>query len=59
MAGVDSASPQPDADWVTGFESASPQPDADITRGASANRHQTEVDDLFAQWDTDPLQLLS
>jgi hypothetical protein len=43
--------------------------DLSYTVGASANRvandsvasdkHHTEVDDLFAQWDSDPLELLS
>ena len=44
--------------------------DLNYTVGAAANRiaddsrlandtHHTEVDDLFAQWDTDPLELLS
>jgi hypothetical protein len=59
VAGVESASPQPGADWVAGVESASPQPDTDVTRGISANRRRTEVDDLFAEWDSDPLDLLS
>ncbi|MHB8971019.1 MAG: hypothetical protein ACYC3X_11400 [Pirellulaceae bacterium] len=43
--------------------------DLSYTVGAAANRlandsvandrHHTEVDDLFAQWDSDPLELLS
>ena len=43
--------------------------DLSYTVGASANRlandsvandkHHTEVDDLFAQWESDPLELLS
>ncbi len=44
--------------------------DLSYTVGASANRiadntrwandkHHTEVDDLFAEWDSDPLELLS
>ena len=43
--------------------------DLSFTVGFSANRlandsvandkHHTEVDDLFAQWDSDPLELLS
>ncbi|MHB8971530.1 MAG: NHL repeat-containing protein [Pirellulaceae bacterium] len=47
----------------------SPTRDLSYTVGASANRlandsvasdqHHTEVDDLFAQWDYDPLELLS
>ena len=39
-----------------------PQPRSRITedsRGARDNHRQTEVDDLVAQWDSDPLQLLS
>ncbi len=31
----------------------------DDSRWANDNHHQTEVDDLFAQWESDPLQLLS
>jgi hypothetical protein len=42
---------------VAGVESASPQPNTDVTRGISANRRRTEVDDLFAEWDSDPLEL--
>jgi hypothetical protein len=45
--------------WVAGVESASPQPNTDVTRGISANRRRTEVDDLFAEWDSDRLDLLS
>ena len=47
----------------------SPPRDLSYTVGASANRlandsvandkHHTEVDDLFAQWESDPLELLS
>jgi archaellum component FlaF (FlaF/FlaG flagellin family) len=32
---------------------------ADDSRWARANHHQAEVDDLFAQWESDPLQLLT
>jgi hypothetical protein len=32
---------------------------ADDSRWARANHHQAEVDDLFAQWESDPLELLS
>ena len=47
----------------------SPTRDLSYTVGASANRlandsvandkHHTEVDDLFAEWESDPLALLS
>ena len=32
---------------------------ADDSRLARDNHRQTEVDDLFAQWESDPLELLS
>jgi hypothetical protein len=32
---------------------------ADDNRWARDNHRQTDVDDLFAQWDSDPLELLS
>ena len=32
---------------------------ANDSRWASDNHRQTEVDDLFAEWDSDPLALLS
>jgi hypothetical protein len=32
---------------------------ADDSRWARADHHQAEVDDLFAQWESDPLELLS
>ena len=31
----------------------------DDSRWVRANHRQAEVDDLFAQWESDPLQLLS
>ncbi len=49
-------------DGVAGVESSSLQPIVRITddyRWARANHRQTKVDDLFAQWESDPLQLLS
>jgi hypothetical protein len=45
---------------VAGAESASPQRSVHIASDSLANdKHHTEVDDLFAQWDSDPLELLS
>ena len=47
---------------MAGVESSSPQPSvriADDYRWASDNHRQAKVDDLFAQWESDPLQLLS
>ncbi len=34
-------------------------PIADDSRLVRDNHHQAKVDDVFAEWDTDPLQLLS
>ncbi len=48
--------------WVAGVESASSQQSIRLTddsRWASDNHRQTEVDDLFAQWESDPLALLT
>jgi hypothetical protein len=48
--------------WVAGVESSSPQQSIRLTddsRLARDNHRQAEVDDLFAQWDSDPLALLS
>ena len=65
VAGVESSSPQRSVRLdgrVVGVESSSPQPSvriADDYRWARANHRQTKVDDLFAQWESDPLQLLS
>ena len=51
------------AKWrAAGIECASPQRSVRITddsRWARDNHLQAEVDDLFAQWESDPLQLLS
>ncbi|MHB8973801.1 MAG: hypothetical protein ACYC3X_16635 [Pirellulaceae bacterium] len=47
---------------VAEVESASPQRSVRLTddsRGARGNHRQADVDDLFAQWASDPLQLLS
>jgi hypothetical protein len=49
-------SPTRDLSYTVG---ASTNRIADDSRWARANHHQAEVDDLFAQWETDPLQLLS
>jgi hypothetical protein len=32
---------------------------SNYSRWARDNHHQAEVDDLFAQWESDPLELLS
>ena len=48
--------------WVAGGESASLEPTvrlADAFRWARDNHRKTEVDDLFAEWESDPLELLS
>ncbi len=47
---------------AAGVESASPQLSvrlADDSHWARDNHRQAKVDDLFAQWESDPLQLLS
>jgi hypothetical protein len=44
---------------VAGVESASHQPTVRIkSRLARDNHRQASGDDLFAQWDSDPLELL-
>ena len=65
VAGVESSSPQRSirqGGRVAGVESSSPQPSvriADDYRWARDSHRQTKVDDLFAQWESDPLELLS
>jgi hypothetical protein len=49
-------SPTRDLSYTVG---ASTNRIADDSRWARANHHQAEVDDLFAQWDSDPLELFS
>ena len=49
-------------DRVAGVESSSPQQSIRLTddsRRARDSHRQTEVDDLFAEWESDPLELLS
>ena len=36
-----------------------PQRTAPRNDSVANDKHHTEVDDLFAQWDSDPLELLS
>ncbi len=50
------------AKWrAAGIECASPQRSVRITddNRLANDKHHTDEDDLFAQWDSDPLELLS
>ena len=45
---------------MTGFESASAQLNIRLANDSVSNdKHHSEVGDLFAQWDSDPLALVS